>query len=243
MTRLLALGALACALLLSACADAPDAPPAAGTANDAVTTPVERPAAAVDPFDAEPGIDGGASPLSVFSVEGSDCYVYPSHVVVVARDPGVPEAPPTVTLTDRSDDATPQDDCLAEPTLDLSAALGGVDRFVAIQDSLVIAVQRPGPEGRGGPTLFVHNVNAAETVLEEAYAEPLAVADGGLLFGAPPTTMRDAAALAEAGVDCPEAADILARGAAVGASIRMRYDFATGETTATDDIVCLEMDA
>ena len=238
MTRLLAPGALACALLFSACADAPDAPPAAGTANDAVTTPVERPAAAAaDPFDAEPGIDGGASPLSVFAVEGSDCYVYRDHVVVVARDPGAPEAPPTVTLTDRSDGATPQDDCLAEPTLDLSAALGGVDRFVAIQDSLVIAVQR------SGPTLFVHNVNAAETVLEEAYAEPLAIADGGLLFGAPPTTMRDAAALAEAGVDCPEAADILARGAAVGASIRMRYDFATGETTATDDIVCLEMDA
>lgn len=238
MTRFLALGALGSALLLSACADAPDAPPAAGTANDAVTTPVERPedAVDVDPFTAEPGIDGGTSPLSVFTVDGSDCYVYASQVVLVARDPEAPDAAPAVTLIDRTEDANPQDDCLAEPTLDLSAALGGVDRFVSIEDSLVIAVQRR------GPTVFVHNVNAARTVLEESYAEPLAIADGGLLFGAPATTMRDADALAEAGVACPEATDIFERGGTVGASIRMRYDFATGETTATDDIVCVEID-
>ena len=239
MIRLLALGALAGALVLAACADAPDAPPAAGTANDAVTTPVERPedAVDVDPFDAEPGLDGGTSPLSVFSVDGSDCYVYAGHVVVVARDPEAADAAPAVTVIDRTEDGNPQDDCRAEPTLDLSAALGGVDRFVSIEDSLVVATQRR------GPTVFVHNLNAAETVLEEAYAEPLALADGGLLFGAPPTPMADAEALAEAGVDCPEAAAIFEREGTVGASIRMRFDFATGETTATEDIACVELDA
>lgn len=238
MTRLLAPCALACALLLSACAEAPDAPPAAGTDTDSVTTPVELPEEAVDvdPFAAEPGLDGGTSPLSVFSVDGADCYVYAAAVVLVTRDVEDPDARATVTLIDRSEDGNPQDDCRAETTLDLSAALGGVDRFVSVEDSLVIAVQRD------GPTVFVHNLNSAETLLEEVYAEPLALADGGLLFGAPATPMRDAEALAEAGVSCPEAAAVFEREGTVGASIRMRYDFATGETSATDDIVCMEID-
>ena len=244
MIRLLASGAMALALTLSACTDPSDVAPAAGTANDSVTTPVERPAEAVevDPFAAEPGIDGGTSPLSVFAIGPSDCYVYERAVVLLTRgeteDGDVDrDARPSVSLIDRTPGATPRDDCDREPTLDLSAALGGVDRFVSIEDSLVIAVQRT------GPTVFVHDIASAETVLEEAYTEPLAVADGGLLFGAPATPMASQEALDEAGVVCPEAAEVFARDGAVGASIRMRFDFETRETTATEEIVCVETDA
>ena len=244
MFRLLALGALVGALVLSACSDANDAPPAAGTANDSVTTVVEQPAEAleaVDPFAAEPGIDGGTSPLSVFAIDSGDCYVYESAVVRLTRpeteDGDIDmESRPSVALIDRTD-ANPRDDCDLEPTLDLSAALGGIDRFVSIEDSLAIAVQRE------GPTVFVHDLAAAETVLEEVYAEPLAVEDGGLLFGAPATPMADMEALEAAGVDCPEAAEIFEREGSVGASIRMRFDFETRETSATDDIRCVELDA
>lgn len=245
MTRLLAPGALAVALLLSACSDANDAPPAAGTANDSVTTVVERPAEVVedvDPFAAEPGIDGGTSPLSLFAIADGDCYVYESAVVRLTRpeteDGEIDmDARPSVALIDRTEDANPRDDCDREPTLDLSAALGGVDRFVSIEDSLVIAVQRD------GPTVFVHDLAAAETVLEEVYEKPLAIADGGLLFGAPATPMADMDALEAAGVDCPEAAEIFDREGRVGASIRMRFDLETRETSATEDIRCVELDA
>lgn len=223
------------------CADSAQSPPVTELDEPVIETATELPPDSLEALEQENTfsfqVDGSAGPAATYALdEGGECLVYASHIVrllPVEED----SDDHSIELVTRADGASPFELCDAEADVEVPTR-AGVDLFVGL-DGTTLWTRR---DSRGRDLLRGYDFEIGEEVFSELVTPPVFKDAEGLTYGGPPEAMASRDALEASGVTCPEAEAWFADGRSVAISRRLRFSFATSETTDAGEALCFVHD-